>query len=183
MKHRIFLAIKISDELRAQLRSFKNRFSNMSIRWSLFENLHITIVPPWYSDNPEQEIRILRSVHTYPEEFFLQFTEIRFGPDQRRPRLLWVLGRESPGLTQLKTVLEKSLQQKTKYKNFIPHITLGRFKSRLEPEIRSSFPYTVDWAEHVSTLTLLESFLSPKGARYETVAEFPLQKKRNEAYT
>jgi 2'-5' RNA ligase len=100
-------------------------------------------------------------------------------PSARRARVLWV-GLDDPAglLSGLASDLDGALEPlgyRVEARPFTPHLTLARFKvpARLEgllPELASSrlSPWLVDHVE------LFRSHLHPRGARYESLARFPL---------
>ena len=165
----------VPDSLKSDIQTFRNKNTELPIRWSHIENLHITLVPPWYTDNIGEFTGKLLT-RSLPGAFTLILDTVRFGPNPDRPRLLWVTGMPSKEIKTVKSVLEKNLTFKPKYQAFVPHITLGRFRPPIDRNISRQFPVDVDWHIFVDTITLFESHLSPKGARYERIAQISLTK-------
>jgi RNA 2',3'-cyclic 3'-phosphodiesterase len=101
-------------------------------------------------------------------------------PSSRRARVLWV-GIEDPAglLAGLSADLEggfEPLGYAAEKRQFTPHLTVARLKSpirlRVElPEIPAGelAPFSID------RIRLYRSYLSPHGARYELLEEFPLR--------
>jgi 2'-5' RNA ligase len=94
-------------------------------------------------------------------------------------RVLWVgLHDSDKALVDLAKALDRGFEPlgfEPEKRDFTPHLTLARFKMpvRLDeplPEI----PVTDLPEFEVSALRLYRSHLSPKGARYEVVRDFPL---------
>ena len=109
--------------------------------------------------------------------------ELRLGalgafPNKKRLSVLW-LGLDDPEglLAGLAGALDNALAPlgvAAEERAFTPHLTLARFKP--PRRMRAAWPYLrVDappWT--AGSIGLWRSHLSPKGARYEVVAEFPL---------
>jgi 2'-5' RNA ligase len=168
MKKRIFVGIMTSPTFAQSVLSWKQNYNNLPVRWILPANLHLTLIPPWY----ESDIRaITDSLQTISfRSFSLSFHLISVGPD-RQPRLIWTIGKESPKLSKLKRLLEKTLKRKAEKRLFIPHITIARFSKETK---NISVKHSIDWTENVSAITLFESHLSPSGATYTPISEFSL---------
>lgn len=59
---------------------------------------------------------------------------------------------------------------------FHGHITLGRVAERARVDLRPLTGTVVDGGWRVDAICLVESLLSPKGARYQVVERFPLER-------
>lgn len=175
MKRRIFVALPISTALQAEILEWEKRWKNLPVRWLASKNLHLTLVPPWYEENVDEIIARLESLRDIQKPFVLEFEKVTYGPDLRRPRLIWAEGKTPRELVELKTKTEKVLAQKPDSRPLLLHLTLARFR----PEDFSSFPVKrleekVCWREEINSLVLMESRLSPLGADYETLVEVTL---------
>ena len=173
MKHRIFVALRISDEFKRAIADWGKTFESHAkaayshIRWIKPENLHVTLVPPWYEDEKgiQKVEELLNS--TLRKEFILNFRRIAYGPDPKRPRLVWLEGGAPRGLTNLRDNLYGMLGKEQEKRPFLLHLTIGRFRE----EEFSSFPVkSIDeefiFEERASTLLLMESHLGKGGAEY-----------------
>lgn len=184
MKLRIFVAIKISEKLQNQIADWridflgKNPGAFFDLRWLENKNLHITLIPPWYEDerNIEKATSDMRQATRQIRSFDIEFNKVTYGPEPRRPRLIWAEGNAPHELLQLKDALEKMFpKHKSEYREWITHLTLARFR-------QGDFHYfslkkldeKISWREKVKSVVLMESRLSPAGANYETIAEAPL---------
>jgi len=183
---RIFIALPITTEPEidwsSELREEK------SIRWIKPKNLHITLVPPWYVADSRMEAQLDRAPESLPlvaqrlkslegklTSFEMRFDRVRFGPDPRKPRLIWAEGETPQQLQELKTKIEKRLEREPEDRPFKLHVTLARFR----PENFFRFPVKVldkeiEWSEQVKAFVLMESHLSPKGAEYKVLEKIKL---------
>ncbi|MBI4094831.1 MAG: RNA 2',3'-cyclic phosphodiesterase [Candidatus Liptonbacteria bacterium] len=175
MKRRVFVALGISHELAKVINAWKERYSRLPVRWLSSKNLHITIIPPWYEGNVRRLVETLQSLENHAKPFQIEFKKVSFGPSQRSPRLVWAKGDTPHRIVALRDGIAAALGIHPEPRPFTLHLTLARF--RLE-EFRS-FPIQrlsqeVDWSDDVTSFRLMESHLSPGGADYTIVEQFPL---------
>ncbi|MBI2012847.1 MAG: RNA 2',3'-cyclic phosphodiesterase [Candidatus Colwellbacteria bacterium] len=176
MKHRVFVALPISEKLQQVILDWEKDFADLPVRWLAGKNLHITLVPPWYIEDQELEKLegILQGVAGFGE-FKISFRRVTFGPDPRRPRLIWAEGETPEGLLELYKKIHEVLGREEEKRPFQLHLTIARF----QPENFSSFPIQrldekVDWRDKVDRVVLFESRLSREGADYKVITEATL---------
>ncbi|MGH2682750.1 MAG: RNA 2',3'-cyclic phosphodiesterase [Actinomycetota bacterium] len=151
-------------------------------RWVRPENWHLTLKflgRTWP--------RLVDSVHEACREaaagirpFTLSLDALGVFPRATRARVLWV-GLEDPegSLSALSKALDAALAEDfpPEKRGFTPHLTVARFDppadlsdvaAELEEFAVEARPF------RVSTLLLYQSYLSPRGARYEVLEAFPL---------
>lgn len=61
MKHRLFIAITLSEELQKEILAWEvlwQKRLDSRIRWLAGKNLHLTLVPPWYEENVGETVRV-----------------------------------------------------------------------------------------------------------------------------
>jgi len=181
MKRRIFIALGISSELVSSILSWEENFAYKSkgtyskIRWLKPENLHITLVPPWYEDDDgiEKVKALLTSVER--QQFALNFHRVTYGPNPKRLRLVWLEGEAPRGLVDLMGNLHRILGKEMEKRHFLLHLTIGRFR---EDEL-SSFPVKeindeFVFKEEADSLLLMESHLKRSGAEYSILYQVNL---------
>lgn len=187
MKHRVFVALPISRELQNEILEWEKKFKSLAVRWLEGKNLHITLVPPFYAD--EEEVEKLKNILekiTGFGAFPIEFSRVTFGPEARRPRLIWAEGETSQELLNLRerTIevlrstdpkLQMHANLRREKRPLKLHLTLARFR----PESFSSFGIQtlnekVEWVEKVQKIALFESTLSRDGASYQIISSRPL---------
>jgi 2'-5' RNA ligase len=102
----------------------------------------------------------------------------------KAPRSLWVGVDESTELRALKEALEAALLragfEKDK-KAFRPHLTLCRIRSKAASKSIAAMAGPIEVEKKVAFVVdrfvLYKSILSPSGARYEIIREFPFEGK------
>ena len=175
MKTRVFIAIIAPPGLQKSVADWQARSSIKNVRWLAPQDLHITLIPPFYADEKElaeakEKCRVLQAE---VEPFTVQFENVSFGPNRREPRLIWASGAAPAELVALQKRLEDKFGTGEEKRKFLPHLTIARFK----PEAFNAFEQkelneAVDWQAAVSSFSLMSSQLTPDGAGYEVVEEF-----------
>jgi RNA 2',3'-cyclic 3'-phosphodiesterase len=150
------------------------------VHWSPPANLHITtkFIGEW----PEARLVELQDAlaHLGPRAPIpVAVRELGFFPNERSPRVFWC-GVEAPGLEALAAATEKvtaALGIASEKRAFSPHLTLARFKERLDlkglHEAIALLP-SVDFGHFVvDRFFLYQSKLHPSGSVYTKLREFP----------
>jgi len=99
---RVFVAIPVSPALQNEIAKWCEsllhsqpsfaKATEGAMRWLSGKNLHVTLVPPWEEEParvPEVLTHLREAVGVLREPLVLSFSRVRFGPDPRRPRLIW----------------------------------------------------------------------------------------------
>jgi 2'-5' RNA ligase len=193
--HRLFLAIKLPQELLAQLHSYQEQLNPQIFQIVEEDKLHLTLIFLGYVEEEKikqiQDITLEMTQNFQPQS--IQFLETGYGPaspaggpacagrsNPKFPRLIWLEGFLHQGLEQLKKVLEKELRDKAKIilekenRSFLPHITLARIKTHLSNNLPSETKINakINFCFSPSSLWLMESHLKRTGAEYTDLAEF-----------
>ena len=184
-KMRAFLALKTPPEWDAEFAALQQRLKSelrtKSIRWTNPEQIHITLrflgyIPP---DEATQIAALLRSICSAQPPFVLRCSGLGCFPNLRRPRVLWAgLDGDIQSVQQLRSAIVEATRQfgePPDDREFKPHLTLARIqdlerstREQLEELLRRGFQIKDDW--HVTELLLMQSHLSPQGAKYEVLA-------------
>ncbi len=181
---RSFVAVAISAEVRRALGELQAtlRRRGLKLRWVPPENLHFTIK---FLGNIDPGLvasmgETLREVALKTEPFEITVGGLGAFPNVRAPRVLWVgLRTGAEPLVELAREVSAMVQRfptEADNKPFKPHLTIARIKDRkpgalVIPEalLQASFgSCTCD------RVLLMQSVLSPAGARYTPLVEAPL---------
>ncbi len=133
---RTFLAVEPDEETRANLAEAVRTLREAAprIRWSLPENLHLTLkflgeVPP---ADLEDVFRAADAAAAATESFLLDIEGLRLFPDPRRPRVVSAgCAAGTRELTELAAAVETACAGagfEPERRPFSPHITLGRIR-------------------------------------------------------
>jgi 2'-5' RNA ligase len=185
---RLFVALDLPEEVRAELVAWQGTFTDPALRPVKPESLHMTLVFLGY--HPEKEIERIAEAALGIEA---PAPEIELAPEPvgvprgRRPRL-FALDAPSEGAVELQSRVEQRLVEARYYepekRPFWPHLTVARVR----PEKRGSRkPALVEGPpaplpEHtflrpipLVRLVLFRSHLRPQGAEYVPLAEKDLK--------
>ncbi|MDX1673791.1 MAG: RNA 2',3'-cyclic phosphodiesterase [Longimicrobiales bacterium] len=178
---RLFIAINftVKDRRRMYSAGRKLREAELPVRWVDTDQLHMTLkflgeVRPERAG--EVEAAVAR-VAEKTEPFAMVVKGAGAFPTMRRPKVIWLGAEASPELRCLKHDLEWELAPQgfeREVRAFHPHITLGRATKEARAGDFRHFEALVDAMDIEREITvrkvdLMESYLSAKGARYETI--------------
>ena len=189
MKHRIFIAINLPENIKKELLSFQLKWPDLPIRWVGPENLHITLAFLGYLSDEEllEIIKITKEVASRNESFSLNLKSICYGPPKKMPpRMVWAEGEKSMELGKLQKDLEISLfsssiksLKEPESRPYTPHITLGRIRQwefrQIEPEERPEVNEDISLNFEVNSIEVMESELKRGGAEYTILESCPLK--------
>lgn len=188
MEHKIFIAINPSQKIKKRFFKHQSDFSNLPVRWTKKENLHITLS---FLGKTKDELipSIISSVEEVCLEhrpFSLEFNKIRYGPTEQNPRMIWITGKKSKEIGELRSDLEKSLssmprQETSDFRSgFSPHITLGRLRrnefKEIKIEERPVINNDISIKFEVTSIDIIESLLGPTGAQHTILQSINLSK-------
>ncbi len=174
-KKRIFIGVTISNALREEIGKWKEEHITFPVRWTPPENLHITLLPPWYEENVEEISDVLQNMKPCVKPFPVVFEMVAFGPENKRPWLMWARGEMPQEFLLLKKQLTNILQKGEERRHEILHTTLARFSlEQFQQFEEKNFLETIMWKDKISSFSLIESHLRRTGAVYETLTTINL---------
>jgi len=187
---RVFVALDIPEAVRAAIGVLiaKLRPACRAARWARIEGVHLTLkfigeVQPKKLEPNEASLARIRS----PNRIELNFRNVGFFPNERRPRVFWAGIDAGPELSALAAAVETSLQPLGIVKEqraFSPHLTLARFESQSGPGAGSAFALKaltkaiseagpLEFGAGVANeFHLYQSILKSGGAEYTRLATF-----------
>ena len=185
-KIRAFIALKIPPQWERALTALQEELKErlQAFRWVNPEQIHLTL-RFLGSISEEQVIDVKdRLAEMKAGPFTLWPSGLGCFPNARRPRVLWAgLKGDLDRIKSLHTAVvasTKSIGEAPEDRPFRPHLTLARIQevdrstaSTLQ-EIAASEEAWSDYGWAVSEVQLIQSHLSPQGARYETLHTTPL---------
>ena len=193
MRKRIFIAINLPEEIKNKLAFYQEKIEELftpyrnevsgagPCRWTKKQNLHITLIFLGYLTDEEipELCKIAKEVSSKYSQFTVNLNKICYGPPKKMPpRMIWVQGKKSKILSDLKEDLEKSLTEnirpalsaKGRDREFSPHLTLGRIKTwqwrQIEPEDRPEVEEDISLSFNVNSIEVMESKLKRSGPEY-----------------
>ena len=188
MRHRIFIAINLPEDIKKKLTDYQAKWLELPCRWTKKENLHITLMFLGYLSDEEllEVLRLTREVTQKHEPFSINLKKIIYGPPKKMPpRMVWAEGEKSEELGKLQSDLENSLlaspvkKMEPESRPYAPHITLGRIKAwefrSIEPEERPEVNEEINLSFEVNSIEVMESELKRGGPEYTVLESAPLK--------
>jgi 2'-5' RNA ligase len=180
---RLFVALELSEAVCAAVGNLISRLqrARADVRWVRTEGMHLTL--KFIGEVPEEKLSPIREALAgvgSPRPVRLEFRDLGYFPNERRPRVLWVGIKASNNLVELATQIEAALDPlgiERENRDYVPHLTLARFKSphraeKLQEEI-AALPSTEFGRIETAEFFLFQSKLSPAGAQYTKLHAFP----------
>jgi len=169
---RIFVGIKVAPEIARQLALLAKR-EHVAFRSVPANDIHLTLVPPWKEVSVPEAVGTLRKTLEGFGRFSLTFERLCFGPEPRRPRMLWAECAPNAEIGALRNALLSAFGQESD-RPFRPHVTLARIdiKDRAAAE-KNPVNQNLCLAQAVDSVELFRS-PAPGESGYEVVASLPL---------
>jgi RNA 2',3'-cyclic 3'-phosphodiesterase len=178
---RLFVAVDIDDDTRAQLGRAREAFQSVlssarvppRVTWVNEESAHVTL--RFIGETREETADAIRErlgQHFPARPFEVAWDRVGTFPSGSKPRVVWIGGAADDGLSSLAGMVNARLEPLLgpgESRPFKAHITLGRIK---EPGKGADWPRAlaaVRWAPTITRIdhvTLYASRTSPKGAVY-----------------
>jgi 2'-5' RNA ligase len=187
---RLFVALSIPAEVRENIASLiaSLRRADAKSRWVNPQNLHVTLkfIGETASEKVPAICDALATIAT-AQPLLLEFRDVGFFPNVRRPSVAWIGIEAPPALALLATDVNRvltSIGVPREEKLFVPHLTIARFKeTRLSPALQAEIEKHKDQSFGSCTadeIHLIESRLKSSGAEYTTLRSFPFAPKESQ---
>lgn len=188
MKHRIFIAINLPEDVKKKLVEHEDKWPELPVRWTKKENLHITLMFLGYLTEEElmEVVNVTKEVALRHASFSINLKKIIYGPPKKMPpRMVWIEGEKSEELGKLQADLEGSLLGssvkglESENRPYTPHITLGRIKTwefrKMEVEERPEINEEINLGFKVNSVEVMESQLRRGGPEYTVLESWELK--------
>lgn len=184
MKKRLFIAIELPKSVKLEAGKIEQVLSQfLDVRWVDPDNIHLTLKFLGYVEEEtiaEIENRVAEATQGY-SSFTLSLSNMGAFPTPKRPRVIWVgLTDEFINCEKMQRSIDKALSNmgfEKEKRPFQPHVTLCRIKGSKKMDL--VFPEVERISFEVNELILFESRLTPKGAFYTPLKQFPLKRVLN----
>ncbi len=177
---RVFLGVKIAPDISDQLASLAKELREEHVRLVAPGDIHLTLVPPWNETSCPEAIEKVGQIVSKFNPFVLELQHLNYGPELKRPRLLWAEGAASNEITSLRGALLHLFNQKDE-RPFLPHVTLARLRGNgAAIARRHPIGREVSFTQRVNSVELFRS--PPPGATgYQILASSPLAERASPA--
>jgi len=171
---RVFVGLKVAPDIARELARLAQDLEGFAVRLIAPADIHLTLVPPWNEPSPSEAIEKLRIVAGKFGAFPLTVQHVGYGPDPRRPRLLWADCAATNEIAALRGALLEVYQQ-TDDRPFLPHVTLARIRGNGRAIARERpIDRDLSLTQRVGSVELFQS--PPQGERgYRVLAVAPLE--------
>ena len=146
---------------------------NIHLTWKFIGEADSVLIPDFTN--------IIESAASKFFNISINFDKFEIWPNTKFPRQLVITGRDLNGnATDLHEILNTGFQKfgvKEEKRKFNPHITIARFKLKQKPEHPVLLPPWLAFNEakiDFTDISLIKSFLTPKGSIYEEIKKFTL---------
>lgn len=162
-RSRLFVALQIGANLGSDIQKFRDRYDDLEVKWIDQENLHLTLVPPWWENDVEDVKNRLDALAGFgPVE--ISFDDFVVAPEGENPYMIWLQASSDWLLESLKNRCEDVLDMESDDSEFSPHITVARFSRNVNtPQI----DYQVERLERFDKLVLMQSHITDERGKYE----------------
>jgi RNA 2',3'-cyclic 3'-phosphodiesterase len=129
--HRLFIAIDLPSEVKDHLANIC--YGVQGAKWVSKDQMHLTI--RFLGDVSQSEYHGVSSClsDVIASRFTITLKGVGFFPPRNKPKVLWVGIEKNDSLTELRRLIEKSLQEtgvEPEERKFAAHITLARLSER-----------------------------------------------------
>lgn len=176
MNKRIFIAIPCSDEFKKEYQKIRNELSKHKVKWIDPNDMHITLVPPWYVDTKDIPAikEKLAKICTNLNSVNVSLDRIEFGQGFLHKKFIWGRGTTKEDLSKFVDSFKETFEVVHSNRPFMLHVTLAIIKPYQIKELPNKIKIKVKWKQKVTEVNLLES-LDPNGEkRYKMLASFRL---------
>jgi RNA 2',3'-cyclic 3'-phosphodiesterase len=179
---RLFFAITLPGEVQWALSELRPRDESRDYRWVHPSLMHLTLA--FLGEQPEERLELLQRVGSEAAQASapgtLRLANAGSFGSRSAPRVLWVdLVGDVAALNTLQRNLDSSLRAAgftLEDRPFRAHITLARRRESAQGGPPAGWPPPINAppAFRLEKLTLMQSRLSPRGATYTHVFQFPI---------
>ncbi|HRY62677.1 MAG TPA: 2'-5' RNA ligase family protein [Candidatus Paceibacterota bacterium] len=174
-KRKVFLALRVPDEIKYNVTEVKNKYHNFPVRWNSDKDLHITVIAPWLEGDIPALLEKLKGIEGKVGRINILFDTVAYGPNNFSPRLIWTTGDVPQKILDLRVMLKDALAITNFRNDFFTHLTLARFEpADIERMPMRRIREEVRWRGVADTLLLIESKPGTGGPDYEVLAEIKL---------
>jgi 2'-5' RNA ligase len=179
---RLFVALKIPDEVKAEIFSHSHAAENQSgCRWEANDKVHLTLkfIGEVKEEFLQQIIDELEFIKSY-SSFNCKISKFGFFFRNNEPKILWCNLETDDSIISLVDEVNNRLQRfeiETEKRKFKGHLTLLRIKNRVSEEFIKRFKeYKFDPIKFNSNqIAVIQSVLKPTGSEYKVLKIYELK--------
>ena len=178
---RLFVALKIPDEVKEKIFSYLETVSNFSdFRWEQKEKIHLTL--KFIGDVREELLQNILDEMEFVKEYYsfnCETSKFGFFFRNSEPIILWSNLDTDESILSLVNELNERLKKfdiEIEKRKFRGHLTLLRIKKRVDEEfIRKIKEFKFDPIKfNANQVALIQSYLKPGGSEYKVLKNYEL---------
>jgi 2'-5' RNA ligase len=180
---RTFIAIELSEEIKDTLAQAQShlKYSSADVKWVEKDNIHLTL--KFLGEIDENKLANVKAaldeIAKDTKSFEISLKDIGAFPDIDHPRVIWAgLDKGAKESTELAVKIDEALSKlgfDKETRPFAAHLTIGRVRSSKNKEALrekvTGYRSPVIGPQKISSLTLFQSTLAPKGSIYTKLYE------------
>lgn len=183
---RSFIAIELPETITSALSSLQQELKQCGadVRWVRPEGIHLTL--KFLGEVEDKDVagivKMIEGTCMRYRAFNLEIKGTGVFPNKKSPRVLWVSVYGNETFMELQREIEDGMASmgfEKENRRFSPHLTLGRFRSlRWKETLLDKIELNKDTkfgTMDIKSVSLMQSDLSPAGAKYTRVAEILLE--------
>ena len=177
LSKRVFIGVKAADEISDGCVKLQERLSNLPARLIRPDDMHLTLLPPWQMKDQQLVEKQIQKALRNINSFTIEFTSMSFGPDNVRPRLVWITGEATNEIIRLKQGFDDVFGLEPT-SNFLPHMTIARFAQKDRWRlVGQTIDQSISIKMPVKSVELFESVKS-YGNSYRVLTSVPISEAR-----
>lgn len=177
---RLFIGINLEKQIKEPLSKIQAQVDFTKASWVAPKNIHLTLkFLGWTREDSIGQIKnAIKSITNKYKPFEMTVNGLGAFPTSKKARVLWVgLNGDVSYLVQLQEEIENVLIPfgfKKEKRHYHPHITLARLRI-IEDATKATEIEIPQRKMTVREIALFQSKLTPKGAVYSIIENFPLK--------
>jgi len=184
---RTFIAINMTNEIKESLNKIQTQLkkANADVKWVSSDGMHITLkfLGNVVIGQLEGVYQMVLEATAELNPFLLSLASLGAFPNLLSPKVVWVgVNKGKEECVNLAKRIDGNLHRlgfPVEQRDFVPHLTLGRVKSPYRrnelSKLISNLTMQSFGQMEVSKIGIMGSQLTPKGAIYTTLREFPIE--------
>lgn len=177
---RLFIAALLPDEIRARMDEYIGALKSRceGVKWEQKEKLHVTLkfLGGVDDSNVPEITSVIGGLVRNCSPFETDIAGFGGFPDMRYPRILYIGLSENPELSSLQDGIDEALEPlgfPKETRGFLPHVTIGRIKSRLR--IKETLPIPEKYKFMIDEIAVVKSETRRDGSVYTPLHIFHLR--------
>jgi len=167
---RLFVAGSVDRNIRENISLWQKKFEDFPLRPIPRENLHITFIAPWNTQNVDEAEEILHTLIWDEGAIPVKIDEI-----VTKKSLAWAHVKEDKKLYMLRKRLHRIYEKKEERRRHKFHITLARYNNGyVTRQMKREMKSKLDWNMTIRDIVLFRSDLTPEGAIHTPLTQISL---------